>query len=127
MKRFAVIVALLFAGCTTSGPGSAKNRDREFREFANEFIFGYLNFNPAAAVQLGFHQYDGKLRIATSENVQSEIRWLRQMDSRLAQLDSSKLSREVQLEYRLLKTGINNQLFGPIEMEGYKKNPIGYA
>ncbi len=127
MKRFAVIVALLLAGCATSGPGSAKNRDREFREFANEFIFGYLNFNPATAVQLGFHQYDGKSRIPTIENIQTEIRWLRQMDARLAQLNSLKLSPEARLEYRLLKTGINNQLFGPIETEGYKKNPMGYA
>src|SRR4051812_17263434 len=123
MRVLVFIVALALAGCSTP----LRKSHSQFEKLSNDFIRGYLDYNPANAVQLGFHKYDGRVPIPTSAEVQKHIAWAREMERRANAIDGAALSKSDRLELRLLKTGIADELFPLVETESWRKNPMDYA
>lgn len=123
MRVHIIIVAVALVGCVTPD----RRSHTEFERLSNDFIRGYLDYNPANAVQLGFHKYDGRLPIPTAAEVQKHIAWAREMERRANAIDETALSKSDRVELRLLKTGIADELFPLVETESWRKNPMDYA
>src|SRR5947209_8278517 len=123
MRLLAFIVAVALVGCATP----QRKSHNQFEKLSNDFIRGYLEFNPATAVQLGFHKYDGQLPIPNTAEVQKHIAWAREMERRANAIDEAALSKSDRLELRLLKTGVAGELFPLVETESWRKNPMDYA
>ncbi|HWN93828.1 MAG TPA: DUF885 domain-containing protein, partial [Methylomirabilota bacterium] len=60
-------------------------------------------------------------------SLNAELRRLKGFDEQLAYLDSTKLTREAQFDYRLLQSTIRSEIFSFEQMESYTRNPMTYA
>src|SRR5690242_3469489 len=62
---FIVPTFFIFGACNNADQNTrtnnASNSDKTFQQLSDEFLQGYLNWRPQAAVALGFHEYDGKI------------------------------------------------------------------
>ena len=131
MNCFLLLIAL--AGCTSSGtrpepsaPGNGSG-DAAFRQLGDEYLTGYLAWRPLAAMQLGFHEYDGKLTDFSKASVDGEIVRLKEFQHRLSDLKITTLSAETAFEYQNLRAGIARELFSFQEMQSYSHNPMTYT
>jgi hypothetical protein len=95
MKKLHFFLLLALAGCSSSGPilkeaivpGSG---DPAFNQLADEYLKGYLAWRPLEAMQLGFHEYDGKLTDYSRASIDGELAGSRSSITGLAQLKSRR-------------------------------------
>ena len=83
MKWFCFLLLIALAGCSSreprreaAVPGSG---DAAFNRLADEYLTGYLAWRPLEAVQLGCHQYDGKLTDYSRASIDGELLGLRSL------------------------------------------------
>ena len=101
--------------------------DADFDKLALDFVSGYLAARPLQGVALGFHQYDGKIRDYSRLAVDAEVERLKRFQGQLSKLDGSKLSKQGDIDRRLLLTAIAGELFQIEEMGIFDRNPMTYA
>ena len=105
----------------TPAPASA------FDKLALDFVAGYLAARPLRGVALGFHQYDGKIGDYSRLAIDAEIERLKRFQAEFQKLEGSKLSKQAELDRRLLLSAIARELFQFEEMAVYDRNPMIYA
>jgi uncharacterized protein (DUF885 family) len=119
---------LLLSGCGENPkaiqPGQA---DSSFQRISEDFLTGFLAWRPDGAVSLGFHEYDGKMTDFSKGSLETEINRLRSYKTQLDSLDTLSLSPRVLYDYRILRSGINYELFKFEDFNPYAKNPMQYA
>jgi uncharacterized protein (DUF885 family) len=119
---------LILSGCQQNSkekqPASA---DPGFQQLSENFLSGYLAWRPAAAVSLGFHEYDGKLTDMGKTSISNELARLKEYDQKLDALDTSALSEKMYYDYRILRNAIKAEIFNFEDMQVYTKNPMTYA
>jgi uncharacterized protein (DUF885 family) len=123
IRLLTLVVALALAGCSTV----QNNSSAQLEKLSADFIAGYVRYNPGSAVQLGIHDFDGQLPIPSRAQIREHIDWARAMENRANAINSATLTKSAQIELRLLKTGIANELFPLVETESWHKNPMDYA
>lgn len=101
--------------------------DKAFRQLSEEFLSGYLSWRPLTAVYLGLHEYDGKAPDWDLESVKQELHRLKEYDEKLDSLDRDSMSPETYYDFRILRSGILNEIFSIEDMGSYTKNPMTYA
>jgi len=106
---------IMLAGCAGSPRPDTSNRARDnaatFNQIADDYLAGYLAWRPLEAVQLGFHQYDGKFTDFSRGSIDSELARLKTFDHRLNSLPTGKLTPADFYDFRILRAGIKRQLF----------------
>ncbi|RYC68526.1 DUF885 domain-containing protein [Spirosoma sordidisoli] len=107
--------------CQTSDSGNAS-----FGKLADEYVDAYLASNPGEAVYLGYHEYDGKLIIPTAETIARQLQQLRQYDSTFARLDTTGLSVDEKVDYKLLTASIKSRIHDIVTMKVYE-DPMTYS
>ncbi|HEY3862842.1 MAG TPA: DUF885 domain-containing protein [Verrucomicrobiae bacterium] len=129
MKKFHIL--LFIAWCAAPGlragqpgPGSG---DAAFNQLAADYLTGYLAWRPLAAMQLGFHEYDGKLTDFSRASVDGELARLTDFDRRLAGVKIAALSPQAYFDFRDLRAGIRREMFTFQEMPSYTRNPMTYT
>lgn len=123
-----VILFAVLTGCKESNNRSENNSgDTEFQKLADNFIQGYLAWRPQNAVRLGLHEFDGQVTIFSQESIEGELTRLKNFDQKLGAFDTSRLSSEMEYDFRVLQDGIRREIFGFEEMGYYWKNPMIYA
>jgi uncharacterized protein (DUF885 family) len=131
MKRIRLILSVALAGCLLSGPGLASadagSGDAALNQLADEYLTGFLAWRPLQAMQLGFHQYDGKLTDYSRASIDGELARLKEFDHRLDGIETATLSPQAYFDFRNLRSGIRRELFGLQEMGTYSRNPMTYA
>jgi uncharacterized protein (DUF885 family) len=131
MKRLSILLILALAGCSSSGPQadstSNSGGDAAFTQIAEDYINGYLAWRPLEAMQLGFHQYDGKLTDYSQASIDGELARLKEFDHKLGALKAAELSPQANFDYRDLQAGIRRALFSIQEMGSFSRNPMTYA
>ena len=61
MKNYLLLGFLLLCfSCNITVNKKASKADLAFEKLSEEYIKGYLDWRPEAAVYLGIHEYDGK-------------------------------------------------------------------
>jgi uncharacterized protein (DUF885 family) len=121
-----LLILLLLAGCTNL-PKASSNADAELNRLADDYLSGFLAWRPQTGTSLGFHQYDGKVTDFSRASLDSELARLKSFDARLARLNPATLTKKGSLDYRLLRSAINREIFSFTEMRVYSDNPMTYA
>jgi uncharacterized protein (DUF885 family) len=106
---------------------AAGSGDAAFNQLADEYLTGFLAWRPLQAMQLGFHQYDGKLTDYSRASIDGEIVRLKEFDRRLDGMNIATLGPQAYFDFRNLRAGIRRELFGMQEMGAYSRNPMTYA
>jgi len=129
-----ILVTLLLAGCnvrqgqqdagTTATPLTATGLDR----LITDFIRGYYDYNPGAAVDNGLHEYDGRLPDFSGTGIRRYVSWLEQMHKRAQAIDLRDLHDRQWLYLQQLEAGIDAELFAINDMKVMENNPwYGYS
>lgn len=132
MKRTGIMLSFLAFSLGTATPIRAQaaetpKSDADFDKLALDFTSGYLAARPLQGVALGFHQYDGKIRDYSRLAVDAEVERLKRFQDQLSKLDVSKLSKQADIDRRLLLTAIAGELFQIEDMGIFDRNPMTYA
>ena len=131
MKKIHSILWAALAACFLSGPSldaaGEGGGDAAFNQLADEYLTGFLAWRPLQAMQLGFHQYDGKLTDFSRVSIDGELARLKEFDRRLDGMDTATLSPQGYFDFRNLRSGIRRELFSLQEMGAYSRNPMTYA
>ena len=126
--QFVGILLLVITGCNAAANRqSTLAGDRAYRALANEYLAGYLGWRPQEGVALGLHAYDGKVTDLGRQSVEREHARLKQFRDRLAAIDGKSLSREADVQRRMLLASIDGELFDFEVMRSYTRNPMTYA
>ena len=132
-RNFLTIVVLLpavfvFSRCGQQQSVSAiGGADSAFAQFSETFLKGWLDWRPQSAVSLGFHEYDKQVTDYSKTSIASELERLKDYRARLGALDTASLSAHAFVDYRILRSAIDNEIFNFEDMQSYVKNPMTYA
>jgi len=131
MKKLCFLLWIALAGCSSSGPRREAavpgSGDAALNRLADEYLTGYLAWRPLQAMQLGFHQYDGKLTDYSRASIDGELVRLKEFDHRLSGVEVASLSAQGRFDRRVLQAGIRRELFTFEELGAYWRNPMTYA
>jgi uncharacterized protein (DUF885 family) len=131
MKKLRFFLLMALAAFSSSGqpmkPAAASREDAAFNQLADEYLKGYLAWRPLEAMQLGFHEYDGKLTDYNWASIDGELVRLRAFDRRLSLMKTAMLSPQANFDFRNLQAGIRRALFSMQEMGSFSRNPMTYA
>ncbi len=118
---------ILLALSLSSAVFAAQTQDAEFEGVAEEYVKTYLAAHPLQGTALGFHEYDGKISDYSRLALDAELSRLRRFDDRLAKFDPAKLSPRQSIDFRILQTAVNRELFEIQDMSIFERNPMVYA
>ena len=127
--RKTLIGLLLLALVTPSAPAAepAGSDDTPFNRLVDEYLAGYLRWRPQTGTSLGLHEYDGKLTDFSQVSLDLELTRLKSFARTLADLDTTRLSRQAFYDLRILRGTVNREIFAFEKMKIYSRNPMTYA
>jgi uncharacterized protein (DUF885 family) len=105
----------------------AQTTDEKFDNLSSEFLKGYFVANPTTATQIGVHDYDSILDDFSQTAIQLEITRLHLFREKFADLEPKSLSRQKNIDYRILLENIDLMLFGYQDLKEYEWNPLVYT
>ncbi|MBO0936606.1 DUF885 domain-containing protein [Fibrella sp. HMF5335] len=97
---------LIFASCQTK----PKVATSAYADLRDDYLAAYYASNPEAAVFLGKHEFDGKLDLPTPAYWQKQRAELARFDSAFARLDTTQLSADEQIDYRLMQAHVQSEI-----------------
>ncbi len=124
--RFAMALWLAASYHAAAGQ-ELKSADQAYQHLAEEIVASHLAWNPAAAVELGFHEFDGKVIDLSRASIDRRHAQLRDFRARLSAIDGRQLSHRADLQRRLLLSAIDNELLNFDVKKSYTRNPMTYA
>jgi uncharacterized protein (DUF885 family) len=117
-NSISLLMAILFLGCA--------NQDEKFSKLVQEFMDDYFKFHPVTATWVGYHKYDALLDDLSSDALKKKIEWLEKYRERFSKFDSKKLSRDNEIDRRILLEKIDEMLFELKELKEHEWNPLLY-
>jgi len=125
MKAITLAVALslsLSISVTKANP-----MDDEFQKIANDYIEGFLASHPEYATELGDHRFDDQLTDYSSQTRGRLLARAKQAREALKKFDDvSQLSGANQVDVRILRDNIDNEIFDLEELKESEWNPLIY-
>ena len=139
-KRFIVALAgLSLAGCSTVPPPPeetapatvvAAPTDAEinatFEKIGESYIDIYTALNPVAATGLGDHAHDAELPRIDADGRKTEAIMYRELLEALAKIDRTRLTRDNQVDYAMLRNALEYSLWDLEVIEGWASDPRRY-
>ena len=121
VATFAVSLAIPLAS------SRATPQDEQFQKIAHDYIEGLLQSHPEYATELGDHRFDDKLTDYSAESRAKELARAKQSREQLeAVKDLSQFTGANQVDVRLLKESIDNEIFGIEELKEWQWDPLIY-
>jgi len=99
----------------------------DFRDFAESFLDELFEFRPPLAVEMGLHEYDGRLPDYSPESIERRCAALQAAEARLSEFDPQTLPPQDAQDYTLIQLAINQELFNWTELQYHLSNPLFYA
>jgi uncharacterized protein (DUF885 family) len=132
-----VIVALLLASaCSQPAPSQPETRvaapaAQDFDTLIDEFTRGVLALSPVAATQAGYHEHNGRkldeaIDDLSAAGIDAQRRFFKDVQSRLAALNTAALDREQQADLQILRNNIGVSLLELDTIQNYRHNPTVY-
>ncbi|PYJ42442.1 MAG: DUF885 domain-containing protein [Verrucomicrobia bacterium] len=124
-KYLTSAIALAFAlPCVAA---SATPQDQQFQKIAHDYIEGMLQSHPENATELGDHRFDDRLTDYSAESRAKELARAKEARQQLEAFnDLSQLTGANQVDVRLLKESIDNEIFGIEELKEWQWDPLVY-
>jgi uncharacterized protein (DUF885 family) len=133
-RSFLAITVLLTAaivfyrcGQPRNTPPARSDGDSAFHVLSEAYLQGWLDWRPQSAVSLGFHQYDKGVTDYSKASLDAELHRLKDYRSKMAALDTTSLSSRAFIDYRILRSAINNEIFDFEDRSVYTQNPMTYV
>ena len=105
----------------------ATPQDEQFQKIAHDYIEGLLQSHPEDATELGDHRFDDKLTDYSADSRSRELARAKQARQQLEAFnDLSQLTGPNQVDVRLLKDSIDNEIFGMEELKEWQWDPLVY-
>ncbi|MBI3765298.1 MAG: DUF885 family protein, partial [Ignavibacteriales bacterium] len=126
MKRihlFSTIVLLAAARLIAS----AQSDDEKFDKLTTDFFKGYFLANPIVATQTGVHDYDNLIDDLSPTAIELEVKRLTLFKQKLADINATSLSKDKNIDYRILDENIDESLFNLGELKSAEWNPMDYT
>jgi uncharacterized protein (DUF885 family) len=118
----------IFSACNpNTKEKEAVYSDGSFQQFSEDFLSGYLAWRPQTAVNLGFHEFDGKLADLSKQSIGRELARLKEYEQKLNAIDTAALSEKMFYDYCILRNAIKAEIFNFEDIQVYYKNPMTYA
>lgn len=140
MRRLALIAFASLLACRTepttpppsddavaAGPAADEGvPERNFDKIANDILDGHFEAHPERGVELGLHQYDGKLSAVTAEGLAADITRVAQAIATLETFDPATLNTKQAAERAALLTTLEALRFDVEVLNAPKRNPMFY-
>jgi uncharacterized protein (DUF885 family) len=124
-------------GCGTATDNNASQRsatlstdsgDQAFMRLADEFFDTYYFPNdPTTATYQGIHDYDSKLEDYSQAGREANVKALQEWEAKVAAVDSTTLSEQVQGNRMLVLNNIRTTLLTLQSIRPWQKNPDSYS
>jgi len=135
------LVTALLAGCgpgtptapgTGTSAGSAASQapskaDAAFASLAARFLDEGLALSPVSATAIGDHRFDAELDDMSEAGRQKGVDWARSMLAALDAIDASQLSRENQVDARILRNNLEYGLWDSEVFQRWAWDPQVYS
>jgi len=127
---FILFLIIALCNCNTKKntvSGNTATADSSFQKISDEFLEVYLDARPELAVYLGMHEFDGKLSDYSKASVDKDLAMLKSYNEKLNLIDTATLSTKMYYDYRILQSGIRDEIFYIEDVGSFSKNPMTYA
>src|SRR6266436_5890106 len=105
----------------------ANPQDDEFEKIAKDYVENFLASHPENATELGDHRFDDQLSDYSPESRQRQLIRARQVREALQQFnDPSQLTGPNQVDVRILRDNVDNEIFELEELKEAEWNPLLY-
>jgi uncharacterized protein (DUF885 family) len=111
MKVISKCCLLCFAVFATLHCGAPQTEDSKFEDFSKDYIEKLLERNPEYATSLGDHRFDHRMNDYSQAGLQAELKAQRESMESLGKIDSARLSRINQIDFRILKNNIESMIY----------------
>lgn len=106
--------------------GRESSEDRKFSELVDRFMDWYFMTSPVSATYNGAHQYDGELEDFSSGVILAKGESLRFFLQELNTIDTTQLSFDNKMDYKILGDEIEGRLFRLEVLKPWEKSPLMY-
>jgi len=125
MKAIAITLAVSFV-LPLMGV-SANPKDDEFQKIANDYVEGFLAAHPEYATELGDHRFDDQLTDYSAQTRDRLLARAKQFREALMKFnDVSQLTGANQIDVRILRDNIDNEIFELEELKESEWDPLVY-
>ncbi|MBD0372415.1 MAG: DUF885 domain-containing protein [Pyrinomonadaceae bacterium] len=104
----------------------SQTADQKFEALAKRYIEKLLEMEPERATQLGDHRYDSRLNDYSLEGVRRSRSFTEEYLKELEAIPSSRLSRANSIDYRIMRSRLQYNLFQLDVLREYEWNPLRY-
>lgn len=125
MKTITLTVALCLTTILVQAQTGSK--DAEFEKLAKDYVEGMLAANPESATELGDHRFDEQLTDYSVDSRQRQLIRAKQFQEALQQFDdATQLTGPNQVDVRILRDNVDNEIFKLEELKQAEWNPLVY-
>ncbi len=119
--------AITCSSCHNGSGVPTPSADSAFQKLSQVYLKGWMDWRPQSAVALGFHMYDTMVTDYSKLSIEAEINRLVNIDSIMGALDTTALNAQDWYDYRILRSEIQNELWGFRDVRFFYANPMTYA
>jgi len=105
---------------------SDQNSDAKFEALANKYIEELLSMSPETATSLGDHRYDNRLDDYSLAGVERDRKLTQEYLKALNGIPAARLNSVNSIDYRIMRTQLEYNLFQINELREYEWNPLRY-
>jgi uncharacterized protein (DUF885 family) len=109
--RLLLVVAIACSSPQRVTPPPESSGDRDLATAIETFLVGHFEFRPGFAIDLGLHEYDGKVPDRSRAAIEREVARLRQARTQFTALDPAKLSARRRVDREIVLAEIAKELF----------------
>ncbi|MEM7157817.1 MAG: DUF885 domain-containing protein [Myxococcota bacterium] len=131
-KLLSLAVLLAASACKPTGASpapaasAAQPEATDFGALRDSIVAGYYDLYPARAVELGLHEFDGKLHDSSQAGLELELEFIEAAIADLEAIDPSTLDRTQRVEHGALLVAARSERFELKDRRAPWRNPMFY-
>lgn len=106
---------------------AATDTSAAFSQLVDQYFDEFSKHNPTTATAWGFHQYDTQLEDYSQEEVEREVKYLKDYAAKFEKIDAKELAPSAVADRELLLSNINSALLELEEIRQWETNPDRYS
>ena len=122
---FKILLPTLFFLSTASLATTESSAD--FNALVDKYFDSYFEAHPAEATQVGFHQYDSRLKDYSAAARRKEIAGLKDYLAKFGKLDRSRLPPDTAADLDWMISSLHSQLLELETIQMWRKDPDSYT